>query len=317
MKINDWTRRFLIPAESEGASEGAPAGKDAGSKDATDYAEIADSFESDESVSEGEQGESQETSEDTDAEEETFESEEESGDEVETDTEDTSEEEEETDSEEEKEEEGQEDDEEEEQPEQLTDEQRQELRQNYMDSYAEKFQFSDDEIDQLRTEPEKALPKMLAKVHTETMEYAIKMMQANLPGMVRTQMQQAEVGQKAGEKFFSKFPELKEKKAVKEAEKIAKIYREQYPDADQDEIIEQVGFMTWKKMGLPMEKLAERMGMGSRVTEEVDIPERSGKQKSGFKPENPGRQNPKPPAPQKTPNFYEDFAEGFLEDDVD
>lgn len=309
MRYEWMIRKYLAEATDEGSADGAPAGEEAGSHDDTDYGDIADAFERD-STESNEVAESGDTETE---EEEGFEGQDGEAEADETDSEGTESDEEEV----EQEGDDQDDDQEEvEEQTQLTEEEVQAQRQQYMESYAEKFKLSEEEIDELRTEPEKVLPKMLAKVHTETMEYVVNLMRHNLPQMVNQQLQVSKSNADVEEQFFGKFPELKNKKAVKTAERIARAYRQVNPDAPANEVIDQVGFMTWKQLGLPMDKLAERLGMGA-MKEEVEKAPESGKGKrQGYTPESAGKMTQTPPKNPEGNNIFEEIADILNNDDL-
>lgn len=308
-----WVLR--APAGEEGDSDvgadSAPAGKDAGSESESEFESMAEEFESssyddaeegeDESESEsdpGSESSQQESDEgaETESEEEGDESEADEGDDPEEGKDEDADETEEDDAEEEP------------QAEQMTPEQLEEARNQYIDSIADKFSISDEEADQLRTEPEKVLPRLLAKTHTQALEQAVAIMRQNLPTLVGSQLSQQSTAKEIEQKFYGKYPELNSKKAEKVTERMAKAYRSANPDADLDEVMDNVALMSWKKLGLPMEKLSERM-YGNQ-SEEVNrsTQKRSGKQ--SFQPAQPGKTGAEQrrPASRESESEFEEIA---------
>lgn len=301
----------MAPAGDEGAEDGgangAPAGEDAGSEGESEFEDMAESFESG-SYDEVEEGEAEDESEsdaesDDSQQDETDESSEETEEDedadAEADEDGTDKDDDEEDADDEEEDEG-------EKPEPLTAEQIETARNEYIDSIAEKFAITDEEADQLRTEPEKVLPRLLAKTHTQALEQAVAIMRQNLPQLVGSQLTQQSTAKEVEGKFFGKYPELKSKKAMRTAEKMAKAYRSANPDADLDEVMDNVAFMTWKKLGLPMDKLSERMN--GTQSEEINRSSQERRSKESFRPASPGKtgaENRRPASGEAESEFEE------------
>jgi hypothetical protein len=198
-------------------------------------------------------------------------------------------------------------DEVEEAPQVMTSEELTVARNSYIDQMAEQFSISEEESDLLRTEPEKALPKLMARMATQTLEQAVQIMRNNLPQLVGSQLTQQSTAKEIEGKFFGKYPELNTKPAIKAAENAAKAYRAANPDADLDDVMDSVAFMTWKKLGLPMEKLSERMT--SAKSEEFNPAGKARKAKPSFVPANPGKTgSDQRPGRQKASSEFEDLA---------
>ena len=251
----EWMRRAPEKG-AEGDATGGPAGEEASSESESEFGDMAESFESDSYDDEAEEGEEEAEVEpekeaaSADDEQDVVEDEGEAEEDLEAD---------ESEGKEEEEAEPEEDDDAEEEQPQLTAEEVETARNQYIENMAEQFSISDEEADLLRTEPEKVLPKMFARVATQALEQAVNVMRHNLPKLVDGQLTQQSQAKETETKFFGKYPELKSKAAVKIAEGVAKAYRNANPDASTDELMDSVAFMTWKKLGLPMEKLSERM----------------------------------------------------------
>jgi len=279
-----WVLQAPEGAEDSAAS-GGPAGEDAGSEGESEFEEMHEAFESD---SNDEAEEESESESDVDYSDEAAQDKDEpdaAEEELDADEEDEADDE---GDEKEEEPEDDEDDEGEEQPQEMTSEQLQEARNQFMEGLAEQFEISDEEADMLRVEPEKALPKLLARATTQAVEYAVNIMRQNMPTLVGTQVQQQAQAQEVQSKFFGKFPELNNKKAVKVATQVAKTYRQLNPDASVDEVMDNVAYLTYRKMGLPMDQLMEKL---SDEQEEFRPSQVQKKQKQGFKPANAGKQN--------------------------
>lgn len=309
--MNVFLKKLLqAPEEGEdGAAAGGPADTDAGSEGESEFESLHDEIESgsyEDDVDEGGSDES-DSKDDAAAEEETLEGEENS------DAEDSEEDDEDDGADEDGEEEdpGKEDEEDEdegeEQPEPLTPEQLTEARNNFVQGIAEQIEISDEDAEALITDPKSVLPKLLAENMAKSVEYAVNIMRNNLPTLVGSQVQQQSRAVEVENKFFGQFPELKSKQAIKVATQVAKVYRETNPDASLEETMENVAFLTYRKLGLPMEKLMEKLGGGDG--EEF----RGGtqrKQKQGFNPANAGKQSGAAPHPgQAQPeNEFEELA---------
>jgi hypothetical protein len=306
---------LMAPEEAEdGAAGSGPAGEDAGSESESEFEDMAESFESD-SYDDAEEGQSDEES---DAGEETTVTEEESegddeGDSGEEESEEDADEGESKD--EESEEEGDEEEDEGEKPEPLTDEQIEEYRNQYIDKMAEQFQISEEDADALRTEPEKVMPRLMAKAMTSALEQMAGVMKNNLPKLVDGQLTQQSKAKEIETKFYGKYPELNSKKALKVTEQMARAYRQANPDADLDETMDNVAFMAWKKLGLPMDKLSERMN-GDQAEEFNSSQQQRTEKKGGFKPANAGKTGQgNPGAREQKPNSEFEEIANLLQND--
>lgn len=294
------------PEEAEnGDATGGPAGEEAGSEGESEFESMAESFESssyDDEVEEGDDAASKETADDDGSAEKTND---ESSEEVETER-DESEADEDESKEEEETDEPEPEEEAEETSEPLTSEQIEEARNQYIDQMAEQFAVSDEEADMLRTEPEKVIPKMMARAMTQALEQSVQIMRNNLPQLVGTQLTQQSKAQEIESKFFGKYPELKDKKAIKVAEGAAKAYRQANPDATLEEVMDSVAFMTWKRLGLPMEQLSERMnGTKDEVFNKSSVTQKG---KGGYAPANPGKTGAERTATREVTSEFEELA---------
>lgn len=299
------------PEEAEnGDAAGGPAGEEASSEGESEFESMAESFEAssyDDEVEEGGDESTEET-----ADKETPSSKADDGESEEVETEEDASETDEDESKEEEETDEPEEEEAEEKPEPLTSEQIEEARNQYIDQMAEQFTVSDEEADLLRTEPEKVIPKMMARAMTQALEQSVQIMRNNLPQLVGTQLTQQSKAQEIETKFFGKYPELKDKKAVKIAEGAAKAYRQSNPDASLEEVMDSVAFMTWKRLGLPMDKLAERMNdAGDEVFNKSSIPPKG---KSGYAPANPGKTGAERTASRESTSEFEELV-NLMEND--
>ncbi len=316
---------YQAPAEDDGAVDsGSPAGEDASSDEGSEFEDMAESFES--SSYDDEVEESTDDADVTDEAEDDsshqddgddFGAEEETDVDSETDEDTATDDDAEESTEEEQPEDDAEEDEVEEKPEPMTAEQMAEARNQYIDQIAEQFTISDEEADQLRTEPEKVLPKMLARVQTQALEQAVQIMRNNLPQLVGSQLTQQTTAKDIEGKFFGKYPELKSSKAQKVATQMAKAYRDANPDAPIDEVMDNVAFMSWKKLGLPMDKLSTRMS-GEAGDEEFASAGKPRKSKNTYTPANAGKTNSGngKPARRQAVSEFEEIADSLLNDDM-
>lgn len=187
------------------------------------------------------------------------------------------------------------------------------MRSEYIDQFAERFKLSEEDAEAFRTEPETVLPKMMAKVHTETVEMMTNIMRANLPQLVRQQLDYAQKSTSVEQQFYSKFADLDTPKGRKMVEQVAKTYRAANPKAKLEEAIEDIGYLAWKKMKLPM----DRLGAQANDDEESFVASaKQGKDKGGYKPEKAGKVTP-PERRQSSEekSEFEDIAELFIQDD--
>lgn len=112
------------------------------------------------------------------------------------------------------------------------------------------YQLSAEEIEGIQTEPEKVVPKLLAKVHVNAVQGVIRHVAAQLPGMLNSMLQVRETHQREEQKFWDAWPELDKGKHSPQVMQTARLFRQQYPTASQEEFVRFVGAQVMLMNGL-------------------------------------------------------------------
>lgn len=194
---------------------------------------------------------------------------------------------------------------------------REEWEKGYADFYATLM--DEETANELRADPEKVMPKLLAKVHANAVEQSIKIVVQSLPDQIArvTQLQAEAV--KAEQEFYSAWPELKKADLNKTVMSSLQAYRNANPKASREEVIKQGGLLAIMTAKLPMPDLATRFGGAGKVAETVERAAQSGggKAPQGLQPNQQRVSNVPPKQVQSEPNFFSDWAESFISDNDD
>lgn len=97
-------------------------------------------------------------------------------------------------------------------------------------------------------EPAKVFAKMAANLHLKVYESAVRTLFTQLPTAVLAFQGQQEAFRSAETKFFDAHPELRGHNET--VGRIAKAYRQAYPDATMEQSIADIGAMSMQKLGL-------------------------------------------------------------------
>lgn len=139
---------------------------------------------------------------------------------------------------------------------QLTDEQRLEefkkKREEIIERIIPTYSFTDDQIEMLRNEPEKLLPRLQAENYLNVYEGVVQVFKAQLPGMIQNLQTSRSVEQSSNKDFYKRWPALTKPEHQDTIKRVVTVYRELNPDADLDKIIEETGTMASVQLGLPI-----------------------------------------------------------------
>lgn len=113
-----------------------------------------------------------------------------------------------------------------------------------------RFALSDEDADALDSNPNEAIPRIMAKTYFEAVTTAMTQLQNMVPSMVLQVSSFKEQVQKAGDMFYSQWPQLDRQKHGQVVGQFAKAYREAHPNATPEELIKDVGLMVTTKLGL-------------------------------------------------------------------
>lgn len=112
------------------------------------------------------------------------------------------------------------------------------------------YQFSEDEVVALQTEPEKVLPKMAAKLFMDVQEAAVRSVVQMLPQIVGRVNQTQSRDAQASQVFVAANPDLADKKYHADIMDAARTFRKRNPKATPQEAIKKIGQMVRAMHGL-------------------------------------------------------------------
>lgn len=165
----------------------------------------------------------------------------------------------------------------------------------------------DETRDQLLTEPEKALPKILANAYMDMYDSLMGGVGQALPNHVETIMTAQRQAQQYEQQFFTQWPALKEAYSDSEKQQVIQraisTYRQMNPQAPVKQAIEEAGAMAMVALRLPVDGSSASTAAAPKET--------------GFAPASPGggaEVSAPPPAPKKL-NEYEQLAQELIDDD--
>lgn len=120
----------------------------------------------------------------------------------------------------------------------------------------EVYKLTPEEAQALEEDPGEALktmvPKALSRVHIEAQQAAMMQIARILPELVQHVTQQQQQAQTFEQKFFERWPQLKDHR--QEVLKIGQAYRQFNPSASPEDFIEQVGVMAAASLKLPLQE---------------------------------------------------------------
>lgn len=149
-----------------------------------------------------------------------------------------------------------------------------------------RYSLTEEEADEILSDPGKALPKQLARVYTDVYEQVLGDMKAMIPNMVQQVQQQEAVKEKGRSEFFGMFPELQGLDS--EVEGVANAYIHQAQQSgkaiSKQELFRKVGVQVSLMHNKPLPK-GMLNGAELGTTETVEEEERP----TPFTPANPGQ----------------------------
>lgn len=123
------------------------------------------------------------------------------------------------------------------------------------------YALSPEEVQQLEEDPgsflAQRIPQVLARVHIEAQQAALVQMARVIPQVMAQVHQEMEKARSFEEKFFSRWPQLREHKD--EVLKIGQVFRQLNPQAKPEEFIETVGLQAMLQLKLPLEDKKKEM----------------------------------------------------------
>lgn len=101
------------------------------------------------------------------------------------------------------------------------------------------YKLSEEDMIQIDSNPQEALPRMMARVYMDAVSAAITQVLTYLPQTMRQVTEQERINNESESAFFSKWPALKEKKEA--VLSIGQVYRQMNPRATAEQFINEVG----------------------------------------------------------------------------
>lgn len=124
-------------------------------------------------------------------------------------------------------------------PVELTVEQRTELRRQARDQLAEQYKLGQEEADQYEASPAAYIPTLAANLHLQIKEDVINTMVQAMPQLVGSVVQQRTVAQEKTDRFYEKWPDLRE--FGDQVTLVGRMWREMNPKADEATAIKEIG----------------------------------------------------------------------------
>lgn len=116
-----------------------------------------------------------------------------------------------------------------------------------------RFQLTPEEVQEVETDAVAAIPKLLAKVHLHSQIAMQRFLAQAVPGMIQRHTQVSTANSEAENKFFDTHKALGLDKTNTQhrqaAVRLAKMYRQMYPQAPLDQLIQDIGPMVVKAVG--------------------------------------------------------------------
>ena len=161
------------------------------------------------------------------------------------------------------------------------------------------IKFSDEEIQELLTSPEKVLPKHLARTHVEVLEATYNAITQALPNIIRNYLENERQITRVEQEFVGEFPDLKPH--LQEAWNLAAALRQQNPNMPEADMRKLVGA-----------SLRVQKGLGPQTAAPAPAPA------PPFVPNNAGQGRPSggAAAAPKPKNMFEELAEEFMKEDL-
>ncbi len=134
-----------------------------------------------------------------------------------------------------------------------------EVRASVLEQMEKSYQFSEEDAELVRIEPEKALPKLAARLFVDIYEAVSHSVYTQLPTIFNNLSEQRTSSTKHEGSFFEAFPELNKPEYAEQLGRTGKFWRDQNPDASAEQAIQGIGTTAMAMLGLTkVEVLAEK-----------------------------------------------------------
>ena len=194
------------------------------------------------------------------------------------------------------------------------------LVEKFEQSLVEGYQITEEnDVKELMQAPETAMPKFAAKIHAKVLQQVLStmgdMMNKQLPGMVQNLIQTTQVVQSSTDAFYSAWNELK---PYNDAVQFASNFMQRDPEAQKlspDAYINKLGKLAWTLSALDANDLVVKLANKENAQGNTNLtPNVVTEIVQGVTPINPGG-GPVIPAPVKSGNIFENYAEEILNEE--
>lgn len=181
---------------------------------------------------------------------------------------------------------------------------RAQLRSQELARVEQLYQFDEAGAREVALEPEKALPKLAARLYLDVFDNVVQTVVQSLPSLMENISQQRTARQEAENAFFTEFPGLKDSKYAPQVQSALVAYKAQNPQATMEQAIANVGVQVSfaNKVALP-EKYLDALGLRPNTPSRPSAP---------IAPAGPGGAGSAPVKPSD--NYFTRVAEEDLAD---
>ena len=163
------------------------------------------------------------------------------------------------------------------------------------------YQLTQQEVEQVLSEPDKALPKLMARVHVNAVQGVLRHVAQQMPAMVTGLLKVQEENRGREEQFFKAWPQLDRSKHSQDILRAGQVFRQLNPQATMEEFIRAVGAQVVIQHGLHLQRPP---GQTQQVQQAAPAP--------AFMPAGVGRAS-QPVAPPE-PNIWAEMVQAVQED---
>jgi hypothetical protein len=190
-------------------------------------------------------------------------------------------------------------------------------REEFLPKLEQMYALSDQEVQDLQTNPGAALPKLAAQLHYNVHLALQTAVQQMLPNMISGQIQQETLKTKYENDFYGKWPRLKEavgknREIESQIQNAVAVYRGQNPKATVQDTIDKVGLLMMITLGInPLEQQAPQGG--AQAPAPVGAPIIPGRPAGvGLQGHVPAHVHGAAPGQQREEDLYGDIAQFHL-----
>lgn len=130
----------------------------------------------------------------------------------------------------------------------------QEAQTAQLEQLSQHYALTDEEVEELETNPKETFPKMAAKIHQNAMNAAVLQMARVVPQIIQSYNSQQQVASERTGEFYSAWPELQQHQQT--VVQIGRMFRAQNPGASKEQFVDTVGKYAMNMLGLQRQPAA-------------------------------------------------------------